>query len=466
VILQSEYIPLSFIHSLSTHLFSTVFPVFGAATGDIAFLPLAFILTVTAIKDGIEDYRRARLDEEVNSSAVTRLGSWRNVNQPADPRPFIQKLLGINPPGRITRGVRHLREKEAGEGMRVIPRRDTDDERYSASSTLSLNVGVGAAGRRLEDIQSVDEHSYPPDALSKRSRSSTLGSMFAPSAPIDDVGLHNAPPVASNDLSSPPQYALSTLSRSTLGVIDPQVPPRGVARWERTLWKKLEVGDIVLLHEDEQVPADVIILASSDPDGLCYLETKNLDGETNLKPRRACRATASIASEEDMERARFWIDSEGPHPNLYSYHAVLRYKDSTGQTGEEKAEALSINDLLLRGCTLRNTEWVIGLVAFTGPDTKIMLNGGDTPSKRSKIEKETNFNVVVNFIVLFIMCIVAAICGGVQEGKSDTSEGFFEQGSEPTNTPAINAIVTFVYVSNPMLSHAWTHSWASLTALV
>ncbi|KAJ7749859.1 hypothetical protein B0H14DRAFT_2636297 [Mycena olivaceomarginata] len=59
----------------------------------------------------------------------------------------------------------------------------------------------------------------------------------------------------------------------------------GAAQWERTLWKKLEVGDIVLLRDNEQVPADIIVLATSDPDGNCYLETKNLDGETNLKTR-------------------------------------------------------------------------------------------------------------------------------------------------------------------------------------
>lgn len=55
-----------------------------------------------------------------------------------------------------------------------------------------------------------------------------------------------------------------------------------------------------------------------------------------------------------------------------------------------KQEAVTINELLLRGCSLRNTKWVIGLVVFTGGDTKIMINGGDTPSKRSKIERETS----------------------------------------------------------------------------
>jgi phospholipid-translocating ATPase len=140
------------------------------------------------------------------------------------------------------------------------------------------------------------------------------------------------------------------------------------------------VGDIVLLRDNEQVPADIIVLSTSDADNLCFVETKNLDGETNLKVRRALKATSAISSEEDVEHAHFQVDSEPPHANLYTYNGVLKYTPpgSEGKTGE-KIEPVTINELLLRGCALRNTKWVIGLVVFTGGDTKIMLNGGDTP---------------------------------------------------------------------------------------
>ena len=111
--------------------------------------------------------------------------------------------------------------------------------------------------------------------------------------------------------------------------------------------------------------------------------------------------------------------------------------------GEEKLEPVTINELLLRGCTVRNTNWIIGLVVFTGAETKIMLNGGNTPSKRSKIERETNFNVVMNFIVLVGMCLGSAIGSGVYGGESDTSADFFERGSEPSSSEVVNAIVTF-----------------------
>jgi phospholipid-translocating ATPase len=185
--------------------------------------------------------------------------------------------------------------------------------------------------------------------------------------------------------------------------------------------KKLEVGDLVLLRENEQVPADIIVLSTSNADHLCFVETKNLDGETNLKVRKALKATCSMTTEEDLEHAHFIVDSEAPHANLYSYNGVLKYRSDKE---DWRQEAITINELLLRGCSLRNTKWVIGLVAFTGADTKIMLNGGDTPSKRSKIEKETSqssltrvykiklmadFNVIMNFVLLMVLCLVTAI---------------------------------------------------------
>ncbi|EJD08500.1 phospholipid-translocating P-type ATPase [Fomitiporia mediterranea MF3/22] len=418
-----------------------VFPVFGAAAAQISMLPLVFILAVTAIKDGVEDYRRAITDEEVNTSSATKLGDWRNVNQPKDPRPWYEKALGLNPPGKVTKGVRKLREREADTWGRIVLQRNgemgdamSDSDRTAAAhdqgpDASSVTLGKASAYSQIGDPSDYSL-SYPPvpplpgyatrassSSLSKRPRSDSLGQVSG--------------------------EAMSTRSQTqkVLGVIDWNRRTPGTARWERTLWKKLEVGDIVLLRDNDQVPADIVVLSTSEEDGLCYLETKNLDGETNLKPRRSLKATSSLQSEEDIEHASFVLDSEPPHANLYLFNGVLRYQDRHAR--EEKAEPVTINELLLRGCSVRNTNWIIGLVVFTGADTKIMLNGGNTPSKRSKIERETNFNVVVNFIVLILMCLATGIANGVLDAKTNTSKAFFEADSEPSSSHIINGIVTF-----------------------
>lgn len=396
-----------------------VFPIFGAVSPQTAALPLMFILAVTAVKDAIEDYRRATLDEEVNVSAATKLGNWHNINQPKDPRNWLERLFGLNSPGHVTKGVRKLREREASEGSRIVLNRAGNRTSYSVTDPSSLSLDRGS-GKRLEDIQSVDSHSYPPfvpDTLPRPSFSASAQAL---------VG--NA--------------SSATLSAaSSSGVVNWSKRISGSARWERTLWKKLEVGDVVLLRDNEQVPADIAVLSTSDPDGLCYLETKNLDGETNLKPRKAINATSSLLSEEDIERSAFVLDSEPPHPNLYVYNGVLRFR---GQVSDQsKTEPVTINEMLLRGCSIRNTAWVMGLVVFTGKDTKIMLNGGDTPSKRSKIEKETNFNVIVNFVVLISMCTVTAVVNGIFDARTGTSAAVFEAGSNPSSSNVVNALITF-----------------------
>ena len=88
---------------------------------------------------------------------------------------------------------------------------------------------------------------------------------------------------------------------------------------------------------------------------------------------------------------------------------------------------------------------------FTGAmaDMKVMLNGGYTPSKQSKIEGGTNFNVIVNFGLLYIMCLISAIFCGLENVRTGMSAEFYKIGSDPITLHVINAIITFIYVPPP-----------------
>jgi phospholipid-transporting ATPase len=69
--------------------------------------------------------------------------------------------------------------------------------------------------------------------------------------------------------------------------------------------------------------------------------------------------------------------------------------------------------VLLRGAQLRNTEWVHGLVIYTGRDSKLIQNMTKTPLKRSSMDKATNRQVIFMFLVLVVLSVVSAICYAV-----------------------------------------------------
>lgn len=219
------------------------------------------------------------------------------------------------------------------------------------------------------------------------------------------------------------------LERVQGDLINHDRPTNGGARFHKDHWKNVQVGDFVRLYNDDELPADIIVLSTSDPDGACYVETKNLDGETNLKVRTALRCGRTLKHARDCEKAEFSIESEAPQPNLYKYNGAINWKQKVHGIEKEMSEPISIDNVLLRGCNMRNTDWVLGIVVFTGHDTKIMMNAGITPSKRARIARELNFNVICNFGILLVMCLIAAIVNGIAWGKSDASQAFFEYGS-------------------------------------
>ncbi|KAI9012032.1 hypothetical protein CLU79DRAFT_771017 [Phycomyces nitens] len=196
---------------------------------------------------------------------------------------------------------------------------------------------------------------------------------------------------------------------------------RGV--FEPSLSKDVRVGDFILLRNGESLPADAVLLASAAASNVCFVETKDLDGETNLKPRQGIEEYSSLQSGQAcLDNCHFYLESGPPNPDLYAFEGTLVMLTKTLESwSETKKIPISTDNLLLRGHVIRNTPWVLAVVLFTGTDTKIMLNSGETPSKRSQIEREMNKEIIVAFAVLFILSFVCAAMGGVMKLQDDRS---------------------------------------------
>ncbi|MCD7472612.1 putative phospholipid-transporting ATPase 9 [Datura stramonium] len=170
-------------------------------------------------------------------------------------------------------------------------------------------------------------------------------------------------------------------------------------------WRNLKVGDIVKVEKDQFFPADLLLLSSCYEDAVCYVETMNLDGETNLKLKQALEVTSSLHEDSHFKDFKALVKCEDPNANLYTFVGSMEY--------EEQQSPLSPQQLLLRDSKLRNTEYIYGAVIFTGHDTKVMQNATDPPSKRSKIERKMDRIIYFLFAVLFTISFVGSVYFGI-----------------------------------------------------
>lgn len=170
--------------------------------------------------------------------------------------------------------------------------------------------------------------------------------------------------------------------------------------FKKRRWKELRVGNIIKVECDEYFPADLLFLFSNNSSGSCYVETANLDGETNLKLKRCPNDTAGL-QETELKHFHASVKCEQPNPSIYSFRGNLKWKDKTVQ--------LSPGQILLRGSKLRSTQFVYGSVLFTGYETKIMMNTTEPPSKRSTVECQLDYIVIFQLLLLVCMSAVSSV---------------------------------------------------------
>uniref|UniRef100_A0A673YFM0 Phospholipid-transporting ATPase n=1 Tax=Salmo trutta TaxID=8032 RepID=A0A673YFM0_SALTR len=173
-------------------------------------------------------------------------------------------------------------------------------------------------------------------------------------------------------------------------------------RFQVSKWMNIHVGDVVRLKKNDHIPADILLLSSSNPNSLCYVETAELDGETNLKFKMGLKATDERLQEEH-QLAQFdaMIVCEEPNNRLDKFTGTMRWR--------KDQFPLDLDNMMLRGCRIRNTDACHGLVIFAGADTKIMRNGGKTRFKRTKIDELMNYMVYTIFVILVLLCAGLAI---------------------------------------------------------
>lgn len=219
-------------------------------------------------------------------------------------------------------------------------------------------------------------------------------------------------------------------------------------------------GDVILCRVGEEVRMDCVVLSTSLPEGVLYIETTNLDGESNAKIRRAKPETVDrldtveaieelalsgdsvfiksgakaysfsaqnaaslsrkISSAGELSRSNWERDKmcsfslpsistngivitgSAPNADLSNWMGKLRFP-----TGE--VVALDINQFLPSGCVIRNTEWILAVAMYTGKDTKISRNYHARKRKVAMLSRKLNH--LNGFIFLLFQCFVILLSG-------------------------------------------------------
>jgi magnesium-transporting ATPase (P-type) len=228
----------------------------------------------------------------------------------------------------------------------------------------------------------------------------------------------------------------------------------------KSTWGDVTVGSIVVLQDHDQCPADILLLATSTPGGKCRLETSNLDGESNLKLRSAVKIPVahapgttkadSLSSSGLMESpptasgsalldargspmhdaciapsfgslsgALKWVSQlrgsaayELPSPDLHRCNGNLTVRHA--QRSDTQQCPFSVDEVVWRGTSLRNTDWVVGIVLYTGPDTRIARNTNQAPSKMGRLDKQVSSAVLTVFFRLAILIALTTIASSLK----------------------------------------------------
>ncbi|KAK0383760.1 hypothetical protein NLU13_9671 [Sarocladium strictum] len=226
---------------------------------------------------------------------------------------------------------------------------------------------------------------------------------------------------------------------------DPHLDDENDPDWMSLLWQDVRVGDVVRLRRDQGIPADMALLSATGPNGIAYVDTMALDGETNLKSKQASPLFAERCNTlEGLKSTRAMVISEDPNIDLYSYDGRA--------TVEGETLPLTLNNILYRGSTLRNTKEAIGLVINSGEECKIRMN-----ANRNITTKKPAMQSNINKMVLIQIVVVIMLAGGLTIGyyiwnkKEHDSWYLFQPGLFSTRVPFREIFIGYVIMFNTLI---------------
>ena len=229
--------------------------------------------------------------------------------------------------------------------------------------------------------------------------------------------------------------------------------------------ENIQIGDIILIDENNEFPCDLILLDSSNLDGICYIETGSLDGEKNLKNKISNKEIQGKFYQGGILTNNFLhlrgkVVCDLPNPELYKFNGKMSilYNSDTERnsiSGNDDIEnltyVLTAAQLLLKGAILRQTKQIAGIVVYTGSNNKILLNSKNPKLKLSKVEKMMNSLLIFIFLLQLLLCFICAIFHKKYENKHHYFLQYFIFVNKKVKNESFLSFFTYLLLLNTMI---------------
>jgi len=178
----------------------------------------------------------------------------------------------------------------------------------------------------------------------------------------------------------------------------------------QTASQDIQVGDYLFLQDRMLVPADILLLASGHVDHICYVDKQNFIGSPNLATKHTVKETQqlidTLSSEEAthlIPKLRGDIKVGEPSPDFNHLEAYIKLPRSP------KSVTLTTDNLVLRQTVIHATPWIIGLVVYTGLETKAYLNTISAKKKVSRIERRISLWTTVIIVGVLALALILSL---------------------------------------------------------
>ncbi|RPD63418.1 aminophospholipid-transporting P-type ATPase [Lentinus tigrinus ALCF2SS1-6] len=194
--------------------------------------------------------------------------------------------------------------------------------------------------------------------------------------------------------------------------------PAGIPHTRSVPSSSLRVGDLVVLEKNQRVPADLVLLRTSDASGTCFIRTDQLDGETDWKLRVAVPACQKLGNDRELLTLDAEIYADTPIKDIHTFIGTFTINSPPALLDGDvpmvpvpTVEPLTAENMLWSNTVLAAGS-AVGFVVYTGAETRAVMNTSHPETKVGLLDIEINRLAKILCAVTFALSVVLVALNG------------------------------------------------------